>query len=231
MRDVFNKFRGKSAERLIAALSGLQPASLGHYLDVALPYDIKALNNFCRCIGTALTVHQPTSDSTPVHLAIELLRPGDVLVIDRAGNTEMACVGEMVATAAQLKGAQGIIVNGVITDLEEVTALGMPLYAKGTTVVTTRASYAPGARLTSEIKIGRATVKTGDVIFGDLNGVLCIDPLEDEIWKIVEKAKADEEKEMDWKNMLKGGASLADLNGVDRDRFELNVCSIPEMAW
>lgn len=227
MCDALIYQREERGERLLEALLDIQPASLGHYLTVSLPSEIRALTSVSRCLGTAVTVLQPTSDSTPVHLAIELLGPGDILVIDRGENTEIACVGEMVATAAYLKGARGIVVNGVVTDLEEIAALGIPLYARGTSVITTRASYEPGAQLGSEITIGRATIRTGDIIFGDSNGILCIDPLDDGIWRIIEKALADEESEAAWRRQLEAGTSLADLNSVDRERFETQVCHIP----
>lgn len=223
-------FTSKTKEKtaaLLKALSKIQPASLGHYLDVALPSDIRALTPVSQCLGTAITVYQPTPDSTPVHLALELINPGDVLVIDRGGDSRIACVGEMVATAAQQRGAKAIIVNGVVTDLEEISTLDMPIYAKGTSVITTRPLYSSGAQLCSEIALDGITIRTGDIIFGNINGLLSIDPLDKGIWDIIEKAIIDEEKEIEWKRQLEKGVSLATLNKVDKKKFQQYVCHIP----
>ncbi|WP_087110647.1 RraA family protein [Halomonas citrativorans] len=222
------KSEGKTAA-LLEALSKVQPSSLGHYLEAALPSDIKALTPFSHCLGTAITVYQPTSDSTPVHLALELISPGDVLLIDRGGDSRIACVGEMVATAAQQRGAKAIIVNGAVTDIEEISALGMPIYAKGTSVITTRPLYSPGARLCSEIVLDDIVIRTGDIIFGNINGLLSIDPCDKNIWNIIEKAIVDEEKEIKWKRQLEQGISLASLNKVDKEMFQQYVCRIPQI--
>lgn len=215
-------------EYLLTALTDVEPASLGHYLEAALPCEIKALTPHHQCLGRALTVYQPTNDATPVHLALELLQPGDVLVIDRARQDQVACVGEMVATAAHLKGAHGIIVNGVVTDLEAISHLGIAIYAKGTSVITTRATYEPGAQLAQTITIGDVSIKTGDIILADRNGILSIDPNNTEIISIIEQAQADERKEVEWKRRLADGHSLADLNEIDRNRFEAEVCPLPK---
>lgn len=219
--------RKEKTIHLLNALSALQPSSLGHYLEKALPYSIKALTPISQCLGTAITVYQPTHDSTPVHLALELITPGDVLVIDRGADTSIACVGEMVATAAKLKGAKGIVVNGVVTDLEEISALGLPIFAKGTSVITTRPLYSSGAQLCSDVSIGDVIIKTGDIIFGNVNGLLCIDPMDNDIWKIVEKSAIDEASEVDARFQLQYGESLAELNKVNREKFQQQVCQIP----
>ncbi|MCS2608001.1 RraA family protein [Halomonas dongshanensis] len=213
--------------RLMSALAGLQPSSLGHHLEDSLPADIKLMTPASLCLGTAVTVYQPTNDSTPVHMAIELLTPGDVLVIDRAASQRVACVGEMVATAAKLKGAKGIVVNGLITDLEQVSTLAIPVFARGCSVITTRALYSPGAQLGESVTIGGIEIKTGDIIFGDANGLLSIDPLDPRIWEVIELSVKDEIFEKEAMFELQHGTSLASLNGVDRERFFRDVHKSP----
>lgn len=213
--------------KLMNALSSLQPSSLGHHLEEALPSDIKVMTPASRCLGTAVTVYQPTNDSTPVHMALELLTPGDVLVIDRGACQNVACVGEMVATAAKLKGAKGIVVNGLITDIDQISALDMPVFAKGSSVITTRPLYSPGAQLCSHLTIGKIEIKTGDIVFGDANGILSIDPLDSHIWSIIEMSLKDESSEEKALFELRYGKTLSSLNDLDRERFFKEVCKSP----
>ncbi len=194
-------------------MRGIQPASLGHYLTngIVSP-EIRPLTSG-KLLGRALTVRLPLPDGVPVHLVLDDLQPGDVLVIDRAGDHHIACVGEMVARAALAKGAAGIVVDGVVTDIEELCELGLPVYARGTNVVTLRALHAPGAELFGSVLIGGVIVRNGDLLFGDANGLLCLDQADAGLPALVDKAVADELREVEWRKRLANGEALSVLNG------------------
>ncbi len=194
-------------------MRGIQPASLGHYLTngIVSP-EIRPMTSG-KLLGRALTVRLPLPDGVPVHLVLDDLQPGDVLVIDRAGDHHIACVGEMVARAALAAGAAGIVVDGVVTDIEELRELGLPVYARGTNVVTLRALHAPGAELFGSVLIGGVIVRNGDLLFGDVNGLMCLDPNNQELPALVGKAIADEEREVEWRKRLANGETLSILNG------------------
>ncbi|MGU3401445.1 RraA family protein [Brucellaceae bacterium D45D] len=194
-------------------MRGIQPASLGHYLTngIVSP-EIRPLTGG-KLLGRALTVRLPLPDGVPVHLVLDDMQPGDVLVIDRSGDHHIACVGEMVARAALAKGAAGIVVDGVVTDIEELRELGLPVYARGTNVVTLRALHAPGAELFGSVLIGGVIVRNGDFLFGDANGLLCLDPADAGLPALVDKAVADELREVEWRKRLANGEALSVLNG------------------
>lgn len=198
---------------LLEKMRGIQPASLGHYLTngIVSP-EIRPLTSG-KLIGRALTVRLPLPDGVPVHLVLDDMKPGDVLVIDRAGDHHIACVGEMVARAALAAGAAGIVVDGVVTDIEELRELGLPVYARGTNVVTLRALHAPGAELFGSVLIGGVIVRNGDLLFGDANGLLCLDPADSGLAALVEQAIADETREVEWRKRLANGEALSVLNG------------------
>ncbi|MBE9640818.1 RraA family protein [Salipiger mangrovisoli] len=202
---------------LLERLRALQPASLGHHLSEGfLSPKIRALVPG-RMLGRAVTVRQPLPDAEPVHRVLDALRPGDVLVIDRCGDDRIACVGEMVALAARTAGAAGIVVDGVVTDIAEIAAMGLPLFARGTSVVTTRPLRVPGAELFGTICPGGVALQDGDLIFGDENGLLRLAPDRHDLAALVARAEADEAREVDWRQRLAGGESLAVLNGYDAE--------------
>lgn len=205
---------------LFAELRRIQPATLGHHVaGGALSPAIRALVPVTRMVGRAFTVRQPLPDSTPVFRALEELRPDDILVIDRQGDHHVACVGEMVARAAYHAGAAGIVVDGVVTDIEELKTIGIPVYARGTNVITARVLDQPGGELFGTVDIGGTVVGFGDILFGDVNGVLRLDAEMPDLSALIAHAAADEEREVEWRKRLAEGQSLGQLNhGLTRPR-------------
>lgn len=205
---------GQGVDDLLDRMRRVQPASLGHYVVSGIVDPaIRSLVGG-RFLGRAVTVRQPLPDGVPVHRVLDRLCAGDVLVIDRAGDHRIACVGEMVARAAQAKGAAGIVVDGVVTDIMELREIGLPVHARGTSVATTRKLDLAGAEVSGPVTIGGVVVRQGDLVFGDENGVLCLDPARPDLSGIVDRAIADEAREVDWRKRLAAGESLARLNGV-----------------
>jgi len=203
---------------LLTRLTKLQPASLGHHLTSGfLSQEIRQLVPG-RMLGRAVTVRQPLPDAAPVHIVLDDLEVGDVLVIDRCGDHQIACVGEMVALAAKTAGACGIVVDGVVTDIAEIAAMGLPVFARGTSVVTTRRLHTQGAELFGAICPGGVIVRDGDLMFGDENGLLCLDPHHPHLEELIAQAEADEAREVDWRKRLAGGERLSDLNGYPARR-------------
>ncbi|EIM31072.1 RraA family protein [Microvirga lotononidis] len=198
---------------LFARLAHVQPATLGHHVSGgALSPQIRALVPVRRMVGRALTVRQPLPDSTPVFRALEALRRGDILVIDRQGDHHIACVGEMVALAAHHAGAAGVVVDGVVTDIEELREIGMPIYARGTNVITARVMNQPGGELFGSVTIGGSVISSGDILFGDANGILRLDGHNPNLDKLVARAMADEHREIGWRVKLAERHSLGELN-------------------
>ncbi|WP_136686173.1 RraA family protein [Falsirhodobacter xinxiangensis] len=200
---------------ILERMRAIQPASLGHYLTEGIVSPAVRPLTSGKLIGRAVTVRQPLPDALPVHLVLDELQAGDVLVIDRAGDHHIACVGEMVARAAHAAGAAGIVVDGIVTDIEELREIGLPIYARGTNVVTTRLLNVPGAELFGPVIIGDVIVRTGDLIFGDANGLMRL-PAAFDLGELFGKAEEDEAREVEWRWRLGSGTRLADLNGARR---------------
>ncbi|MDQ2804851.1 MAG: RraA family protein [Pseudomonadota bacterium] len=132
-----------------------------------------------RVAGTAVTLAIPGPDSTLLHHALGLLRPGDILVVDRLGDDRHACWGGGVTVAAKAAGAKAGVVDGPCTDLEEIEASDFPMWCRGYAPITTRV-YDLGGRLNMPVSIGGVVVMPGDAVLCDDSGVLILPPAEAE---------------------------------------------------
>jgi regulator of RNase E activity RraA len=168
-----------SAE-VIALLEQAETATVGHWRHWGFcDRRIQPLLRGKRVAGTAITLAIPGPDSTLLHHALGLLRPGDILVVDRLGDDRHACWGGGVTVAAKAAGAKAGVVDGPCTDLEEVETSDFPLWCRGIAPITTRI-YDLGGRLNKPVSVGGVVVMPGDAVLCDESGVLVLPPYEAE---------------------------------------------------
>ena len=197
---------------LLALLAEAEPATIGHFLDFGfVDGAIHALWQVPRIVGTAVTVRCAGTDSTIVHYALGQLRPGDVLVIDRAGDTRYAPVGGGVAYCAREAGARAIIIDGVATDIGEIRDYKMPVWARGLSAVTTKRFFDNG-EFNVPISCGGVPIAPGDAILADENGILVLKP--EMIASAAPRAVAMQKAEGPRLAEVKAGARLPDINGT-----------------
>lgn len=163
---------------LLDLLVQAEPAVIGHfrYTGFVSPA-IRAHFQDRRIAGTAVTLRAPGMDGAMVHYAVGQARPGDVLVIDRCGDEAIATIGGAVAYAARAAGVAGIIVDGLVTDLGELRAYGVPVWSRGTSCVTVK-TLGLGGEFCVPVSCGGVGVTPGDAILADENGILVL-PAED----------------------------------------------------
>lgn len=123
-----------------------------------------------RFAGRAFTVKCAPGDHLMVHAAIYAAEPGDVLVIQ--ADTQFAVSGGNVCAIAQGRGITAFVVDGVIRDIDEVTAAQFPVHGMGV-------CPKPGAKkvfdpLEQPVLVGDVLVHTGDIIVADNDGVAVI---------------------------------------------------------
>jgi regulator of RNase E activity RraA len=200
---------------LAALLGRAEPATIGHFLHTGfVDPAISARWQVPRIAGTAVTVRCAANDSTIVHYALGQLRPGDVLLIDRAGDTRHAAVGGGVAFAAREAGCLGIIVDGVTTDIQEVREYKVPVWSRGLSAITTKVIYQQG-EFCVPVSIGGVAVRPGDAILADENGVLVLPPDRKAITAAAERAIAMQAAEGPRLAEVAKGQRLPELNGVN----------------
>jgi len=143
--------------------------------------------------GPALTVKTRPGDNLMVHKAIDLARPGDVIVVDAGGVLINAIIGEIMSRLAEEKGVAGFVIDGSIRDAGAIRAGAFPVFAAG---VAHRGPYKDGpGEINCPISIDGMLVKPGDLIVADDDGVLCV-PYDDaaEVCRLSQVKKASEEK-------------------------------------
>lgn len=200
-----------SAE-VVALLEKTETATVGHWRHWGFcNRAIHALLPGRRVAGTAVTLAVPGPDSTLLHHALGLLRPGDILVVDRLGDDRHACWGGGVTVAAKAAGAKAGVVDGPCTDLEEITASDFPIWCRGLAPITTRL-YDLGGRLNHPVAIGGAVVMPGDAVLCDESGVLILGPHEAEAE--ARQAIARQESGLATQAKVAAGARLGELSGA-----------------
>jgi len=120
--------------------------------------------------GNAVTVSVRAGDNLLIHKALQILKPGDVLVVDGGGDITRALFGEIMMTVAKSKGAIGCVFDGAIRDVDAFEKHKFPCWARG---VNMRGPYKDGpGSINTSISIGGMVVNPGDVILGDCDGIL-----------------------------------------------------------
>ncbi|SAK50296.1 diguanylate cyclase [Caballeronia glebae] len=141
--------------------------------------------------GTAVTVRTRGGDNLAIHRAFDFCRPGDVLVIDGAGELTQALMGEIMTSYAESLGVQGLVIDGAIRDVGALSQRDFPVYARG---VTHRGPYKNGpGEINVPVTVGGMVVHPGDIVVGDEDGVLAIAPAD--VDAVIEGARKTAAKE------------------------------------
>lgn len=139
----------------------------------ALDGRIAPLTPTTRLAGTAFTVEVRAGDNLMIHAAMQLAKPGDVLVIDGKGDTTCALMGTIMMNACVQLGIAGVVIDAAVRDSEEIVEMGYPVYAVGTNP-NGPTKFVPG-RINHPVSVGGVTVHPGDLVIGDADGVTIIE--------------------------------------------------------
>lgn len=145
-----------------------------------------------KLVGTAFTVKARPGDNLMIYKALMLMSPGHVLVVDGAGDSKNALVGELIMSYAQQRGCTGFVMDAAIRDTAAFHQADFPCFARA---VTHRGpfKFGPGA-INVPVTVGGQVVMPGDIMVGDEDGVICF-PQDQaaELLKAVERTAANEE--------------------------------------
>lgn len=177
---------------LVNSFKGIPVANIGDNMNrrACLNARLRPMNS-SPLLGTAITVKTSPGDNLMVYAAIEMARPGDVIMVDAQGELSNAIIGELMLTWAQTKGIAGVVIDGAVRDAAGIRNLNISVYAAG---VIPNGPYKNGpGELNVPISCGGMMVKPGDIVVGDQDGIVVIDPLDAS--DILEKARATVVKE------------------------------------
>ena len=221
---IYTKFNRPPCE-LVEAFADIPVANIGDCMNRTACLDSKLRPmNQARLLGTALTVKARPGDNLLTYKAIQLAQPGDVIVIAIQGETSNAIIGEIMITWAQSKGVAGFVVDGAIRDADVVKNMDIPVYAAG---ITPNGPYKEGpGEINIPIALHGMVVYPGDILVGDGDGVIAINPKE--AANILKKAKAVVDKEAEIMKAIK--SNNWDPSWIDK-MLEDKGCTVIEGEW
>jgi regulator of RNase E activity RraA len=182
-------------ESTVAGLGGFETPAISDQLNrlyTMIPEIRNLTNEGLTILGPAITVRSYPGDNLMVHKSLDIARRGDVIVVDGHRSPLTAALGDLVSKKARHRGVAGFVVDGVIRDLPEIKRLGdFPVFARDVTPIGPM-HRGPG-EINYPVACGGVVVNPGDVIVGDLNGVVVV-PREfasDLLRRLEERASAE----------------------------------------
>jgi 4-hydroxy-4-methyl-2-oxoglutarate aldolase len=139
----------------------------------ALHGRIAPLSPTMRFAGPALTVEVRPGDNLMIHAAMAIAKPGDVIVVDGKGDLTSALMGEIMCQQCVAIGVAAVVIDGAVRDSEAIRELGFPMFAAGLNPNGPTKSIA--GRVNHPISIGGVSIRAGDLVVGDADGVTVIE--------------------------------------------------------
>jgi 4-hydroxy-4-methyl-2-oxoglutarate aldolase len=160
--------------------------------------------------GPARLVISPPGDNLAIHRAIAGACRGDVLVVDVDGCTSAGHWGEITTVAAQVRGIAGLVINGTVRDSRAILARSFPVFHRGLCIFAAT-KVAPPRAAPESIDLDGCTVRKGDLVVADVDGVAIVEAERaGEVLQVARQRAADEVETME---RLNAGATTLEIFG------------------
>jgi len=177
-----------------------------------------------RVAGSAVTISCQAGDNLMIHAAIEVCRPGDVLVVTTTSESTDGMFGELLAVSARAHGVVGLLIDAGVRDVADLTTMEFPVWSKAISAQGTVKATAGSVNV--PVVCAGAAIAPGDVIVGDIDGVVVVPrQAAGDVARLGNERLAKEEKSRD--RLRKGELGL-DFYGLRAKLTELGVKIVDE---
>jgi len=187
------------------------------------PY-VRPIYPTARVAGSAITISCQAGDNLMIHAAIEVCRPGDVLVVTTTSESTDGMFGELLAVSARAHGVVGLLIDAGVRDVADLTTMEFPVWSKAISAQGTVKATAGSVNV--PVVCAGAAIAPGDVIVGDIDGVVVVPrAAAGEVARLGNERVAKEEKS---RERLRKGELGLDFYGLRAKLTELGVRIVDE---
>jgi 4-hydroxy-4-methyl-2-oxoglutarate aldolase len=176
---------------------------------------IRPIQEGARIAGSAVTVSCAPRDNIMIHAAVEVIEPGDILVVSTTSPSTNGMFGELLATSVMARGCAGVVVDAGVRDISDLRRLGLPVWSRAVHASGT-VKATPGS-VNIPIVCGGATVGPGDGVVADDDGVVVVE--RERAIEVLEAARERLKRETEVRARLAAGELGVDFYGF-RERLE-----------